>query len=64
MANKRLFQVDVGYACFGIVSEDDVVTLAAPIAKWMEGKTLQQIKPWLLAKKAIVKEVKPHNYEN
>jgi len=53
----RLFHVDVGYACYGIVSEGDKVTEAAPIASWMIGKTLQDIKPFLIQKQAIVKEI-------
>lgn len=60
LAGMRLFHVDVGYACYGIVSEGGAVTQAAPIAAWMIGKTLQEIKPFLLQKKAIVKEIKSY----
>lgn len=38
-------------------SENGIVKTAAPIAKWMEGKSLEQIKPWLIQKKAKVKEI-------
>lgn len=53
---ERLFWIDLHYACVGITSVNDVVTHCAPIVGWMKGKTLQEIKPWLLKKKAIVKE--------
>jgi len=32
------FQIDVGYACFGLKVEGGVVTDAAPIAAWAIGK--------------------------
>lgn len=52
----RHFWVNIHYACFGIDSKDNIIVAAAPIAKWMIGKSLQEIKPWLLKKKAVVKE--------
>ncbi len=55
----RCFWVDLGYACFGIAADGDgVVREAAPIAAWMLGKTLQEIKPFLLRKGAKVVEIK------
>lgn len=53
---ERAFLVDIGYACFGIVSHNSIVTDAPPIAKWMVGKALHEIKPWLLSKRARVLE--------
>jgi hypothetical protein len=45
----RAFWVDIGYACFGIASDKaGVVREAAPIAAWMIGKTLEEIKPFFL----------------
>jgi len=55
---KRLFLIDIHYACFGIESVFDIVSDAPPIARWMIGKELKEIKPWLLSKKAIIKEIK------
>jgi hypothetical protein len=55
---KRAFLIDLHYACFGIELKDGMVTDAAPIAAWMKGKTLQEIKPFLVKKKAKVVEVK------
>jgi len=58
METERFFWVDVHYACFGIVASGEVVTDAAPIAAWMKGKTLQEIRGWLIWRKAKVVEVK------
>lgn len=55
---ERLFWIDVEYACFGIISRDDIIIAAPPIARWMVYKRLQEVKPWLLDRHAIVKEVK------
>lgn len=33
-----LYQIDTGYACFGIVVTDGKVTDAPPIAKWAIGE--------------------------
>lgn len=55
---ERWFFVNVHYACFGIGAEDSKIFFAPPIATWMIGKTLQEIKPWLLQKKAQVIELK------
>jgi len=54
---KRFFWCDIHYACVGIEATDGIVTLAAPIVKWMLGKTLAEVKTWLVSKKAIVKEI-------
>jgi hypothetical protein len=55
---ERVFLIDVHYACFGIVANDGTVVESAPIAAWMRGKTLQEIRPWVLSKKAKVVEIK------
>lgn len=55
---ERLFWCDVGYAVFGIISVNDVITKAAPIAAWMVGKKLTDVKPFFLKKKARVIEIK------
>lgn len=54
---ERMFWIDVGYACFGIISRDGIIVDAAPIARWMVSKRLTEVKPWLLARKAKVVEV-------
>lgn len=55
---ERLFWCNVGYATFGIISVNNVITKAAPIAAWMVGKRLVDIKPFLLRKQAKVIEIK------
>lgn len=54
---ERFFWVDIHYACFGLLARDGVVVDAPDIAKWMIGKKLTDIKPWLKSKKAIAKEI-------
>lgn len=55
--SERLFWCNIDYATFGIISTNNIITGVAPIAKWMLGKSLQEIKPWLLKKKAKIIEV-------
>lgn len=54
---ERWFWINLGYATFGISSVDDIVKTTAPIANWMVGKKLSEIKPWLIKKKAKVVEL-------
>ncbi len=45
-------------ACFGIAADGNgVVRKAAPIAGWMVGKTLHEIRPFLLRKGGKVGEI-------
>ena len=37
-------------ACFGIEVKNSIVTSAAPIGKWMCGKSLEKIKEWVKKK--------------
>ena len=53
----RCFYISLSYATFAIISEKDLIIETAPIAKWMMGKTLKEIKPWLIRKKARVEEI-------
>jgi len=54
---ERFFWVDIHYAYFGMVARDGIVAEVAPIVAWMIGKSLASIKPWLITKKAVVKEI-------
>lgn len=54
---ERFFWIDLHYACFGIETNAGIVAAAPPIAAWMRGKTLAEIKPFLVRKKAKVVEV-------
>ena len=57
MPLTRTFWVDIGYACYGIIAENGRVIDAAPIASWMIGRTLKEIRPFLVRKRAIVQEL-------
>ncbi len=54
---RRRFYISLSYATYAIVSVNGIITDCAPIANWMRGKSLIDIKPFLLQKKAIVKEI-------
>lgn len=42
-----LYQIDTGYACAGIETNDDgIVIFAAPIFKWMIGKNIDNVLEW------------------
>lgn len=50
---KRVYMITLDYACAAIITVNGLITNEAPIFKWMFGKTLQEIKPWLREKKVI-----------
>lgn len=41
-----LYQIDAGYACGGVVVCRNTVIAAAPIFKWMVGKSWDRVKSW------------------
>ena len=55
---RFLFMVDVGYACFGVYfSTEGVCSEVPPIAKWMIGKSIDEIRKWVKSKKGKMEEV-------
>lgn len=48
------YYVSLSYATFMITIEDDVCTKAAPIAKWMVGKSSGEISNWVVKKQGTV----------
>jgi len=54
----KLYQIYLGYACFGIEIENGKVKVAPPIAKWMIGKRGVDVFRWIANKNGIIKEVK------
>lgn len=48
---KYLYQVRLSYATYGIVVQDGYIRRAAPIARWMEGREISDIKKWIINKK-------------
>jgi hypothetical protein len=51
------FWISLDYATFGVLCKGEIVIEAAPIASWMIGKSLKEIKPFLLKRRAIVQEL-------
>jgi hypothetical protein len=45
-----MYVVDLPYAYYQIQALDNVVIFAAPIAKWMVNKPLDQVKSWVHSK--------------
>lgn len=44
---RKCYQVDVGYACAGVVVDGERVVEAAPIFKWMVGKSWKYVQNWI-----------------
>lgn len=57
MSEIRTFSISLPYATVGIRLKNSIVIDAAPIFGWMKGKHIDDIKPWLINKKAIVVEI-------
>jgi len=58
---KQLYQIDLSYACAGIITDNDVVTETAPIFIWMKQKHLNEIKKWVINKRGKITKVKQWN---
>lgn len=53
-----LYRVILTYACFGIeVAASGIVQKAAPVGRWMVGKTLIYVRAWVTHKGGTVEEV-------
>lgn len=61
---SRLVQIRLSYATFGVITEDGVVVEAAPIARWMEGKTEEVCAQWVRKKGGVAEVIAEHNKEN
>lgn len=54
----QLYRIDLPYACFGVVVDDNAqVVDAAPIGRWMVGKSLEYIRLWVKRKGGTLAEV-------
>lgn len=49
-----LYQIDIGYACFGIEVENESVSYAPPIAKWTVGRTWKEVEKHYTTKKNAI----------
>ena len=47
MAQRHLYQIDLSYACFGIIVHESMVEEAAPIGRWMIGKRVGAVRKWV-----------------
>jgi hypothetical protein len=52
----NLYWIDINYACFGIeTNSDETVVTAPPIAKWMIGKNIEEVKAFVKRKNGKMK---------
>ncbi len=52
-----LYRIELPYATYGIETENDTVTEAPPIAKWMLDKNIVMIMSWVATKYGDMKQV-------
>lgn len=55
--HEHVWQVDVGYACGGIVTCGDRVVEAAPIFNWMVGKTRAEVRRFVAQRDGRIRAV-------
>jgi hypothetical protein len=55
---RTLYRVVLPYAVFGIEGRGNTVIEAAPIGRWMVGRSLEYISAWLSRKKGKLEVVK------
>ena len=57
-----LYRITTNYACFAIITKDNLVIKAPPIAKWTVGKNIDSILNYYKNKKnADIKEIGENN---
>lgn len=52
----NLYVVDLSYAYFGIIESEGSIVQAAPIGRWMIGKTLSRVESWVHGKSGKITE--------
>jgi len=52
-----LYRVELSYMTIGIEVEDDIITEAPPIARWMVGKGINYIENWVTKKHGKVTRI-------
>ena len=57
MNNTIAYQVTLPYACFGIEVSGGVVVGAAPVGKWMVGKSIVFVGEWIARKHGVLQRV-------
>lgn len=49
------YWIDINHACFAVlVTDDNVVEKAPPIAKWMIGRQLDEVRSWVTKKQGSI----------
>lgn len=54
---KNLYYININYACFGIIEENNIIIETAPIGKWMLNKNIEFIKNWIKKKNGKIVNV-------
>ena len=63
--NKTItYQVTLPYACFGIEVQGQTVVSAAPIGRWMVGKSLVVVGEWIARKHGVLKQIEEQNEQH
>lgn len=52
-----LYQATTNYFCAGLLVKNFIITEAAPIIKWAEGKNLDSFSNWLYKKGGKIRKV-------
>lgn len=52
-----LYRIELSYACFGVITENNLIIRTPPIATWMMGKRIDTIISWVKTKNGkIIRE--------
>lgn len=54
---KEIYQIDLSYACAGIIVEDDIIVDSAPIFNWAKRKHINEIKKWVINKRGKITKI-------
>jgi hypothetical protein len=57
MSKPTLYQVTLPYACFGVEVKGQTVVDAAPIGRWMVGKSLVVVGEWVARKHGTLRRI-------
>lgn len=61
---ETLYSIDIGYACFGIITKykesinQEVITDSAPIFKKLQGQNIDIVKSWVEKKNGKIEKIK------
>ena len=52
-----LYRVELSYAVFGIITQGNTIIDAAPIGKWMIGKSIMYVGEWIAKKHGTLRQI-------